>query len=201
MRSTTAKWRFVLACTAGLACSAGVTAAAPFTAEQLMASLAAQPDSVVAFTETRHSSMLKEPLVTTGELRFKPPSTLERQVTTPYAERYLVEGDRVTIERPGTGAPRTLSLASQPLLANLVETIRALLRGDLQTLKRLYRVELRGEPDNWAFTLLPSDPAMVEFVASVHVKGRAAALTEMEVVEPNGDRTVTHFARTHEAPR
>jgi len=185
---------------AGLACSAGVSAA-PFTAEHLMASLAAQPDSVIAFTETRHSSMLKEPLVTTGELRFKPPSTLERRVTAPFAERYLVEGDRVTIERPGSGTPRTLSLASQPLLANLVGTIRALLRGDLQTLERLYRVELRGEPDSWALTLLPSDPAMVEFVASVHVKGHAAALTEMEVVEPNGDRTVTHFARASEAPR
>jgi Outer membrane lipoprotein carrier protein LolA-like len=166
-----------------------------------MASLAAQPDSVIEFTETRHSSMLKEPLVTTGELRFKPPSTLERRVRTPFAERYLIEGDRVTIERPGSGAPRTLSLGSQPLLANLVETIRALLRGDLQTLTRLYRVKLRGEPGNWALTLLPSDPAMVEFVASVHFKGRAAALTEMEVVEPNGDRTVTHFVRARKAPR
>jgi hypothetical protein len=166
-----------------------------------MASLAAQPDSVIEFSETRHSSMLKAPLVTTGELRFKRPATLERRVKTPFAERYLIEGDRVTIERSGSGAPRTLSLASQPLLANLVETIRALLRGDLQTLTRLYRVELRGEPGDWALTLLPSDPAMSEFVASVHVKGRAAALTEMEVVEPNGDRTVTHFVHAPEAPR
>lgn len=195
-----ANWRAVLACAASLACSSGV-AAAPFTVEQLTALLAAQPESVIAFTETRHSSMLKEPLVTTGELRFKPPSTLERRVDTPYAERYLIEGDRVTIERPGSGAPRTLSLGSQPLLANLVETIRALLRGDLQSLTRLYRVALRGEPGNWALTLLPSDPAMVEFVASVHVTGRAAALTEMEVVEPNGDRTVTRFVRAQEAPR
>lgn len=166
-----------------------------------MARLAAQPDSVIEFTETRHSSMLKEPLVTTGELRFKPPSTLERRVTAPFAERYLVEGDHVTIERPGSGAPRTLSLAGQPLLANLIGTIRALLRGDLKTLERLYRIELRGAPDDWSLTLLPADPAMVEFVASVHVKGRAAALTEMETVEPNGDRTVTRFVRAREAPR
>jgi hypothetical protein len=200
LRGAAAKWRVVLACAASLAGSAG-GAAAPFTAEQLMASLAAQPDSVIEFTETRHSSLLKEPLVTTGELRFKRPDTLERRVKTPFAERYLIEGDRLTIERSGAGAPRTLSLGSQPLLANLVETIRALLRGDLQTLTRLYRVELRGTPDDWALTLLPSDPAMVEFVASVHVRGRAAALTEMEVVEPNGDRTVTHFAHAREALR
>lgn len=166
-----------------------------------MKSLAAQPEKVIAYTETRHSSFLKEPLVSTGELRFRPPDTLERTVKTPFAERYVIEGDRMTIERPGGGPPRTLSLASQPLLANLVATIRALLRGDLRTLERLYRIELTGGPDGWALTLLPSDPAMVEFVASVRVTGRADTLDEMEAVEPNGDRTVTRFTRLGEAPR
>lgn len=166
-----------------------------------MSVLAAQRAPAIAYTETRHSSLLKAPLVTTGELRFTPPSTLERKVQTPHVERYVIEGDRLTIERPGAGAPRSLSLASQPLLANLVETLRALLRGDLKTLARLYRIELSGDPEDWALTLLPSDPTMVEFVATVHVKGRTAALTEMEVVEPNGDRTVTRFGRAHEASR
>lgn len=181
--------------------SASLAGAASFTTEQLMAGLAAERAPAIAFTESRQSSLLKEPLVTTGELRFKPPSTLERKVTTPFVERYVIEGDRVTIERPGTDAPRTLSLGSQPLLANLVETIRALLRGDLRTLARLYRVELAGSRDDWALTLLPSDPAMVEFVASVRVTGHAGMLDEMEVVEPNGDRTVTRFTQAIEAQR
>lgn len=187
-------------CAAILASPAGVTAA-PFTAEQLMSELAARPEPVIAFTEARHSSLLKEPLVTTGELRFKPPSTLERKVTTPFAERYVIEGDRVTIERPGAGAPRTVSLASQPLLANLVETIRALLRGDLHALARLYRIEFAGGREDWALTLLPSDPAIVEFVATVRVTGHAGTLAEMEVIEPSGDRTVTRFTPVHEATR
>ncbi|MCG6876761.1 MAG: outer membrane lipoprotein carrier protein LolA [Betaproteobacteria bacterium] len=186
-----------LVCAAGLA----ATAVAPFTAAQLMSSLATQREAVIAFTETRHSSLLKEPLVTTGELLFKPPSTLERRVTAPFEERYIIEGDQVTIERPGAGDPRTLSLGSQPLLANLVETIRALLRGDLRALDRLYRIELAGTRDNWALTLLPSDPAMVEFVATVRVTGHAGMLEEMEVIEPSGDRTVTRFEHAHEASR
>jgi len=104
-------------------------------------------------------------------------------------------------ERPGAGAPRTLSLASQPLLANLVGTLRALLRGDLPTLARLYRIELKGDRDDWALTLLPSDPAMVEYVATVHVRGHAATLTDMEIVEPSGDRTVTRFTHPQGATR
>jgi len=166
-----------------------------------MSSLAAQREPVIAYTETRRSSLLKEPLVTTGELRFRPPAALERTVKTPFEERYVIEGDRLTIERPGSGAGRTLSLASQPLLANLVETIRALLRGDLPALERLYRIELAGSRNDWVLTLLPSDPAMVDFVASVRVSGHAGALDEMEVVEPNGDRTVTRFTPFREASR
>jgi Outer membrane lipoprotein carrier protein LolA-like len=174
---------------------------APFDIKQLMRVLAAAPKTAIAFTETRHSSLLKAPLVTTGELRFSPPDTLERRVDAPFAERYRIDGDQMTIERAGSVAPRTLSLASQPLLANLVDTIRAMLRGDLPTLARLYRIELSGDHDDWALTLLPSDPAMVEYVASVHVTGHGGVLARMEVVEPNGDRTVTRFARAPEASR
>jgi Outer membrane lipoprotein carrier protein LolA-like len=181
---------------------AGAAAAtAPFDVKELMHDLAAAPKAAISFTETRHSSLLKEPLVTTGELRFSPPDTLERRVDAPFPERYRVEGDRMTIERPGAGAPRTLSLTSQPLLANLVDTVRAMLRGDLPALARLYRIELAGDRDDWALTLLPSDPAMVEFVSSVHVTGHRGMLARMEVVEPNGDRTVTRFARAGEASR
>jgi len=166
-----------------------------------MRALTAAPKHVIEFVETRHSSLLTAPLVTSGELRFEPPATLERRVTAPYVERYRIVGDRLTIERPGAGAARTLSLGSQPILANLVETIRAMLRGDLAALARRYKIELAGGRDDWALTLLPSDPATVEFVATVRVTGRAGALETMEVVEPNGDRTVTRFRPRSEAPR
>jgi hypothetical protein len=177
---------------------AGVAAAAPsgsFDVEAAMRALAAAPKTPIAFIETRHSSLLKEPLVATGELRFSPPDTLERIVRTPVAERYLIAGDRLTIERSGAGPARTLSLASQPLLGNLVDTIRAMLRGDLPKLARMYRIEFTGSRDDWALTLLPSDPTMVDFVSTVRVTGHAGMLDEMEVVEPSGDRTVTRFTR------
>jgi hypothetical protein len=81
---------------AGAAC-----AQAPYAVEDLMRSLAAGGDSTVAFIETRHSSALTTPLVTSGELRYTRPAQLERRVQKPVEERYLVDGDRVTIERKG----------------------------------------------------------------------------------------------------
>lgn len=167
-------------------------AQAPYAVEDLMRSLAASGDSTVAFTETRHSSALSSPLVTSGELRFARPAQLERRMRTPVEERYLVDGDRITIERKGA-PPRTVSIASQPALGAFLESIRATLRGDLATLRRHYRVELEGTPAGWTLVLLPSDPGMAELVTVIRIGGTNGRLTGLEVLETGGDRVVTRF--------
>lgn len=172
--------------------AAGAAAKAQYAVEDLMRALAAAGDSSVAFTETRQSSALTTPLVTRGELRYVRPAQLERRVRAPAEERYLVDGDRVTIERKGS-APRTVSLAAQPALGAFLESIRATLRGDLATLKRFYRVELEGTPDGWTLVLLPSDPGMAELVTVIRIAGSGVRLTGMEVLETGGDRVVTRF--------
>jgi hypothetical protein len=145
------------------------------------------------FTETRHSSALKAPLVATGELRYVRPDRLERDVRTPRPERYVVEGDRLVIIPPA-GAPRTIALSAQPALAAFLDTLRATLRGDLATLARTYRVELVGDHARWQLLLLPSDPLLAELVTSIRVHGREAQLEALEVVEASGDRVVTRFS-------
>ena len=47
--------------------------------------------------------MLTEPLKVRGILRFIPPATLEKLVTDPLHERYVIQGDRVTFESQRTG--------------------------------------------------------------------------------------------------
>jgi hypothetical protein len=184
-----------LAFAAALTAAAAVLAQGGFTTEVLMRELAANPAAAVAFTETRHSTALKVPLVTTGELRFERPSRLERRVVSPVEERYVVDGDLVTIERRGT-PPRTLALASQPALAAFLESIRATLRGDLDALRRLYRVELAGEARDWSLVLLPADPELAALIVSIRIAGNGGKLAGMEVLEASGDRVVTRFAGT-----
>jgi outer membrane lipoprotein-sorting protein len=164
-----------------------------FTPEVLMAALAAQRASTVAFTETRHSKALNAPLVSSGELRYEPPGRLERRVAPPVGERYVVDGGTVTIER-GSAPPRTLQLAQHPALAAFLESIRATLAGDLTTLRRLYRVEVAGDPNDWSLVLLPRDAELAALIVSIRIAGSGGRLAEMEVVEASGDRVVTRFA-------
>jgi len=74
--------------------------------EQLLESLAKNRPAEVRFEETAFSNLLTKPLKTQGILRFSPPATLEKHVTVPYDERYLVEGDKVLVQSKKKGSER-----------------------------------------------------------------------------------------------
>jgi outer membrane lipoprotein-sorting protein len=185
--------------TAAFALIVGVASSMPalaqsLTLEALMQELARGSESSVTYRETKHSALLKTPLETTGELRYRRPAFLERRVKTPQEERYTIDGDTLTIERKRDGQSRTVGLQSQPVLWALVEGIRATLRGDAATLQRFYRLELEGDVAAWTLHLLPSGTDMAEFVRVVRINGGKGRLRGMEIVEASGDRTVTVFS-------
>jgi len=184
--------RVAVAAWAACALALGALAAeASFGVEQLMGSLARQAESAVRFAETRRSDVLREPLVSTGELRYRRPAHLERRVATPVVERYVIDGDRVTVER-GADA-RTLRLDAIPVLRVFIESIRATLAGDLEALRRHYAVTLSGTREDWVLVLLPADPEVAELVTSVRIAGAGDRIRGMEVLERSGDRIETRF--------
>ena len=94
-----------------------------------------------------------------GELTFTPPGRLEKRTTSPGAERVLVDGDRITLER---GSKRyTMGLHDQPGVAVLVESIRATLAGDLDGLTRTYSAAVSGDAARWKLTLRPLEAVVL----------------------------------------
>lgn len=161
-----------------------------WNAEQLIESLAKNRQAAVRFEETAFSNLLTEPLKTQGILRFTPPARLEKHVTAPYDERYLVEGDMVLFERKAKGINRTLSLQDYPALQAFVEAFRSTLANDIVTLKRFYSVTLQGEPRRWVLILRPLDKATQELVESIRFSGEGEQVRVIEIRAPDGDRSV-----------
>jgi hypothetical protein len=161
-----------------------------WNAEQLIESLAKNRQAEVRFEETAFSNLLTEPLKTQGILRFTPPARLEKHVTAPYDERYLVEGDTVLFERKTKGINRTLSLQDYPALQGFVEAFRSTLANDVVTLKRFYSVTLQGEPRRWVLILRPLDKATQELVESIRFSGEGEQVRVIEIRAPDGDRSV-----------
>ncbi len=158
--------------------------------EQLIENLAKNRQSEVRFEETAFSNLLTQPLRTRGILRFTPPAGLEKHITAPHDERYLVEGDTVLFESKTKGTKRTLSLHDYPVLRAFIEAFRSTLANDLITLKRFYSVTLQGEPRQWVLMLRPLDKAVQELVTSIRFSGERERVSSIEVLAPDGERSV-----------
>jgi hypothetical protein len=158
--------------------------------EQLIENLAKNRQAEVRFEETAFSNLLTQPLKTRGILRFTPPAGLEKHITAPHEERYLVEGDTVLFESKTKGTKRTLSLHDYPVLRAFIEAFRSTLANDLITLKRFYSVTLQGEPRQWVLMLRPLDKAVQELVTSIRFSGEREHVSSIEILAPDGDRSV-----------
>src|SRR5262245_4520535 len=157
---------------------------------ELMAALASTESSRATFVETRHSALLKTPLVLRGTLAYQRPGFLEKHVLHPYDERIVLEGDTLTVENRTRSTTFTASKSSSSGIAALVDGMRAIRAGDLGALERYFEVKVAGERDSWSLTLKPADEQLRRYVQAVIVSGTQSRLTRVEVEESKGDRVI-----------
>jgi hypothetical protein len=169
----------------------GQTAAgSDWTVESLMGQLKTHRELSVAFEETTYSSLLTEPLKARGVLRFIPPERLEKIITTPFNERYLVEGDRVSFASERKKVNRTVSLEEYPALRSFVEAFRSTLAGDLEQLRKVYEVTMEGNPSAWTLLLRPREPSGKSVVDYILLTGSEGRVATIAIRSPDGDRSV-----------
>ena len=172
-----------------LGVAAQPAAAQELAAGALMRRLAAVESSRATFVETRHSALLKEPLVLRGTLTYRRPASLEKRVEQPYEERVAIDGDVLLVESR-RGRKLKTSVSGSPGIAALVEGIRATRAGDLAALERHYEVSVAGRAERWSMTLKPVDAELARHVAAIVVSGSAERIARFEVREAGGDRSV-----------
>lgn len=167
--------------------------------EDLAQRFARVSKSRATFEETKYVAALTEPLVRRGTLAFDAPGRLEMRVERPFPERVEIDGDALTIEtRRGTS--RT-SLASQPLLAAWIESLRATLAGDVTALSSRFHADLAGDDAHWVLALTPLDAGLRAVVRRIEIEGAGAQISRYEIAEERGDRTVVRVTRAGDASR
>lgn len=176
-----------------LACSCAAQAA-NITMDQLMAGLAQAKPAKVNFTEKKFIAQLDRPLESTGELLFTPPDRLEKRTFTPKPERMVVDRDMLTLERGKNKF--SMQLGDSPELAAIIESIRATLAGDRRSLEFNFIVALQGPRENWTMTLRPSNNDAQQKVKHVRLSGNNFEVREIEVLQGDGDRSVTTIEKT-----
>ncbi|NOV22691.1 outer membrane lipoprotein carrier protein LolA [Cupriavidus necator] len=177
-----------LAPLAGAAAPAAPTTSAAFGVDQLMSTLAQRKSGRVRFTETKYLALLDKPVHSSGELRFTAPDHLEKRTLSPRAENLVLDGDMLTVERDGKRY--TMPLQNYPEIAAFIESIRATLAGNRDTLERYYELGVEGRASRWTLTLTPADSRMAAAVSQVRIEGRQDVLDQIEIRQADGDRSV-----------
>ena len=166
---------------------------------RLFSELGARRERQARFTERKFSALLKAPVESSGTLVFHAPDYLEKRTVEPQRESVKIEGSVVTYESAagrGGAQKRTFALSDAPLLAALIESLRATLAGDLPALRRHYDVSWSAPAQTgWQLTLVPRERALLDAVSKVILRGAGSEVAAIEIVEANGDLTLMQISQ------
>lgn len=165
-----------------------VVQAASLSIDQLMASLAKNPQGAATFTEKKFISILDQPIESSGELLFIAPARLEKRTLKPKPEAMVLDGDTLTVERGRR--KHVLQLKDYPEVAGMIESIRATLAGDRKALERVYHLALDGRNERWTLVLTPLDPKVGAVIARIRMEGVKDGVRSVEILQADGDRSL-----------
>jgi hypothetical protein len=163
----------------------------------IMGKLAEVRSAEGRFTERKYLSILSEPLVLEGRVRYQAPDYVRKEYDHPDSENYEIRGDHLVIEYPD-GRRRDMSIDEHPVLRAFVESYRGTLAGDLESLRRYFELELEGRMDDWILRLTPRNPDLAEYLIEVVMLGRGSFVYSVETLETSGDRSVMSVDATGE---
>jgi len=155
---------------------------------RLMAELAQVQTSRARYSEVRRVAALRRPLALSGNLYYSRPALIEKHQILPFREVIRIDREQLTVEREGK--TRTIAFTSAPLIAALVESLRATLAGDGAELERLFAVHVQGARERWALKLVPRDAEVAGVIDSINIAGSGPRVSRIEILEPGGDSSV-----------
>jgi len=171
---------------------AAARARGPQSLEALMAQMAHTRGVQAHFHERKEVSLLAAPVESQGMLYFVPPDRFARHTTAPGSSWLIIEGG--TLHFRDEVGKQEVDLSSDPIAREFVQHFVVLWSGDLAALRRRYEAVFKaGKAGAWSLRLRPRSSQLRHFLREIQVRGQADAVLEMELVEADGDRSVTHF--------
>lgn len=164
------------------------------TLDELLGHMATTRGVVAEFREVKLLSLLDAPLETRGTLYFVPPDRLARVTTSPTATRLVLRGDQMRFE--DEAGANDIDLSANPVARQFADNLVVLWRGDRAELEKLYRLEFSAVGPAWKLALAPKGSPLDRFITSIRLSGDGQKISEMELLETDGDRTHTVFEKT-----
>lgn len=171
----------------------GAHAQTPPQLAQVLEQLAKIDALSARFHEDKRMALLAHPLGSDGVIYYAKPRMLARHTDKPRKSSVLLRGD--TLSFGDAQHKESLELSAQPALRVLVDTFVHVLAGDHAALRKVADVTLESLNDaRYRIRVVPKDEKVRRLVRSMSFEGKGAQLVQMELLDANGDSTLTTFS-------
>lgn len=169
------------------------------TLESLLAAFSKMPGLEASFVEEKHIGLLAQPLSSRGKLFFARPGMLLRRTESPTRSELVITPKALRM-RDDSGE-QIIDLNSRPDVRPFVESLTWLLSGNRAALAKVYTLDFQPahESNPWQLTLTPLVDPLKQLIATIRVRGKGLAVSEIEVREKRGDATVTRIESANPA--
>ena len=164
--------------------------------EALMHELSEVSHAKLDFTETKKSIFLITDTTIEGVMEYRAPDYIEKFTMSPFQERVIIDGDSMLIEKTLSSGkqeevviPQTYSVESHPALKAAIESIRAMLAGDVDILTAGYVATITGTRDNWELNLEPKEAEILEYIESISLSGEDIHIKKVVTIQADGDES------------
>lgn len=161
--------------------------------DELQGRLRASARQEVRFHETRESPWLAAPVESRGTLVAGPDGSLEKRVTAPQQETWRLRPDRLERIGPDGELVGAMSYEKFPALGIMARAMREGIAGRFDAMRDDFELRLEGTAERWTLEMLPRAAPASRHIERIELRGDAAGLRTLVVVERNGARTSTHL--------
>jgi hypothetical protein len=146
--------------------------------------------SAATFTQERRIHYVRDPLISTGRLRFAAPDRLEMVVEKPQAESFIYDDGVLSFDTADGKPAGQVSVDSDLLLSAMFSGLVGTLSGNEEELKRVFFVEFEANGCNWRMSLTPRSKRVLEKVAEIELRGTEQHIDKVEIRQANGDYSI-----------
>ena len=153
------------------------------------------------FIQTKHLKMLNDEMVSKGRMYYQQGNRLRLEYTSPYTYTFIINDDKVLLKNSQRND--VIDVNKNKLFKEIARIMMNSVVGNCLNDEKSFKSSLSVSGGAWVATLLPQRKDMKQLFQKIvlHFSQKQAMVTQVELIEKNGDRTIIDLKniRTNEA--
>ena len=153
------------------------------------------------FVQTKHLKMLNDEMVSKGRMYYQQGNRLRWEYTSPYTYTFIINDDKVLLKNSQRND--VIDVNKNKLFKEIARIMMNSVVGNCLNDEKNFKSSLSVSGGAWVATLLPQRKDMKQMFQKIvlHFSQKQAMVTQVELIEKNGDRTIIDLKniRTNEA--